>query len=265
MNMDKKNKPSIVFIGAGNVASHLAKAFHQKGFIIAQVIGRTTKSAELLAKQLGCPFSNQLDSIQHDAGLYIISVPDDHVPDVLEQVDFTGKKVVHTAGSIPLSVFGSLMADSGVLYPLQTFTKDAPLDVSVVPFCLEASSGKFFRELEGWVLEIANFVRNVNSEQRKWLHLAAVFACNFSNFMYDISSQLLEDNGLDFDFLRPLVQETSQKVMDKKPLIVQTGPAKRQDEQTMKKHVQLLEKYPGWDSIYKEISKNIVSRHNRHD
>ncbi len=253
--MDKiKN---IVLIGAGNVATQLAFALENAGFQISQVYSRSTNSAETLANELYTDFTTDLKTIISDADLYIVSVSDDAVKTLANDLFFEQKFVVHTSGSLPMNVLEEVSTNFGVFYPLQTFSKSRKADFKSIPICIEANtSGN-----ENLLLELGNSisenVQQIKSEERKILHLAAVFACNFPNFMYTIAEQILSSNKLDFKLLKPLIEETAAKVQSIDPIDAQTGPAKRSDSKIMDQHLDLLNDSPGFKDIYNLISSEI--------
>jgi len=170
---------------------------------------------------------------------------------------------VHTAGCIPMNEFEGFTTKFGVFYPLQTFSKKKSVDFSQVPICIEANNV----EVQDKLVEIANLlstkIYHINSDQRKRLHLAAVFASNFTNYMYDIASEILEDSGFLFDIIQPLVAETADKVMTLKPYDAQTGPAVRMDEKTIAKHLSMLNSRPDLKKIYKLLTNDIHDRHKK--
>jgi len=248
----------VVCIGSGNVATHLASAFKASGADLLQVYSKTLANASALASVLNSQAIDNLDQLDRSADLYLLSVKDDAITSVLKQLKGLKGLVVHTAGAVSLSVFKDQgLSRYGVLYPLQTFSKNRALDFSSVPLCLEAGTAADLRILHQIAAQVSGSVYEVNSDDRKSLHLAAVFACNFSNHLYHLSATLLERNHLDFDMLKPLILETAAKVQTAKPYDVQTGPAVRGDEETMNRHLDLLQDQPSLTSIYETLSKSI--------
>ncbi len=256
---------NIVMIGAGNVATHLAFALQQKGFSINQVYSRSETSAKLLAQKLESPYTVEIRSLEQSADIYIIAVSDDAIGTVAEKLKFDNQVIVHTSGSVPMDVLKAGSKRTGVVYPLQTFSKSREIDFQNIPVCIEASSDELLAKLEKFISTISNDVRHVNSEQRRVLHLAAVFACNFPNFMYAIAEDIISDAGLNLDILRPLIKETADKVMSRSPLEAQTGPARRNDEASLHKHLDLLRRYPEYKDLYEMISQAIRKKYNSFD
>lgn len=254
---------NIAIIGAGNVAFHLAKAFHVAGLHICQVYSRQIETAHSVARLVAADAIDQLGDLVSDADLYVISLPDHALASILPQLNLQQRLVVHTSGSVPMQRLQSVSTRCGVFYPLQTFTKTKPVDFSTLPICLEAAEAADLEGLKKMAQKLSSFVREVDSEQRQGLHLAAVFACNFTNYMYTIAAQIMEHRGLAFDFLHPLVQETAQKIIANHPFAIQTGPAVRGDQATMEKHLDLLQNAPEWQQLYRQLSAQIESIHKK--
>ena len=246
----------VVCIGSGNVATHMAAAFKAKGHELVQVWSRTDEHGRELADSVGAKSIANFKEIDPDADLYLIAVKDDAIPSVVSELSGLSGLVVHTSGATAIDELSSL-TKYGVLYPLQTFSKHKAIDFSGVPLCIEARDFACLEELHAIADELSELVYEVNSEQRKILHLAAVFACNFVNHLYDMAAQVLQPQDLNFELLRPLIMETALKVQHDLPANVQTGPAIRGDEQTMKKHLQLLDQFPHMQHIYQTLSNSI--------
>jgi predicted short-subunit dehydrogenase-like oxidoreductase (DUF2520 family) len=252
---------SAVLIGSGNVATHMGIAFAAAGIRILQVYSRNLEKAETLALKLSCEATNALGSLTNDADLYVIAVSDDAIPEVVAAFPHTDKLLVHTSGSTAMQVLQEKTCSYGVFYPLQTFSRDVALDMSKVPLCLEASDNETTLLLEGIAGKLSKNVSWVTSKQRRKLHLAAVFACNFVNHMYTGAAEILEDNDLPFELLRPLISETARKVMLSDPHSVQTGPARRNNRGIIDKHLQMLTHKPALQEMYQFISESIISQY----
>lgn len=250
----------IVFLGSGNVATHLALAFKASGQEIMQVWSRSQKNAESLAIKVNALPIDDLELVYPDADLYLIAVKDDVISDIAPALKRLKGIVAHTSGATAIDILQGL-ARHGVFYPLQTFSKQKTLDLSNTPMCLEANSPETMQLLEAAAKLISTAQYPVNSAQRKILHLAAVFACNFSNHMYHLGNSIMQQHGLDFEILKPLIMETAIKVQDGVPSEVQTGPAVRGDQETMVKHLQLLNGRPDLQDIYKSLSESIKKTH----
>lgn len=250
----------IVLIGAGNVATHLGLGLQRAGHEVMQVYSRTEVSASALAGRLDVPFTTSLEEVM-EADIYIVSVKDAVLQALLPLVvkGREGALFVHTAGSIPMDVWKGVANRYGVLYPMQTFSKSREVDFNTVSFFVEANGEEDLETLVRLASSLSPKVYKATSEQRMSLHVAAVFACNFSNHMYALSAKLLEKYGMPFDAMLPLIDETARKVHELSPVDAQTGPAIRRDGNVMDKHLALLSDEPVLQDIYEMISKSIQS------
>ena len=247
----------VVIIGAGNVATHLAKALYAKQVQIAQVWSYHYQNALTLANEVNAKAIESLKEIDQQADVCLIVVKDDAIAEIAQQLKGFKGLIAHTSGAVNMDVLSGVTEHYGVFYPLQTFSKHKTLNFADVPLCLEANDASALHTLKELAEKLSSNSTEVNSEKRKILHLAAVFACNFTNHLYALSAALLEANDLDFAILRPLISETAAKVQQALPLDVQTGPAIRNDEQTLKKHEELLLQQPQLLEIYKTLSNSI--------
>jgi len=241
----------VVLIGCGNVAKHLFGVFWEhKAIEIIQIVGRNEKAL----KNLDTTISSTTDfSDLKEADIYIIAVSDDAIASVSKQLTTKKGLIVHTSGSISISALSDHRR-SGVFYPLQTFSEGHKVDFENVPFCLEATNETDLGVLKKLAGHISEKVFEVSSEQRKNLHLAAVFVNNFTNHLYQIGNTICKANNLSFDILNPLIKETVNKIEKISPFDAQTGPARRNDIQTINSHLEQLK-----DSNEKEIY-SILSR-----
>lgn len=250
-----------VFLGAGNLATRLSEELHQKGFSIEQVYSRTEKSAKALADKLETNFTTSVQEISTDADVYLVALKDSAFEEVLPHVNFQNKLVVHCSGSMPLSSLENYSANIGVLYPLQTFSKDQRVEFFEIPVFIEANSPENEKMLRQIAEKISSQVAVLNSEQRLHLHVAAVFACNFVNHFYTIAGEVLKSQKVPFDVLKPLIMETARKVHEMNPVQAQTGPAVRFDNNVIEKHLETLEDIPEFKKIYEIISESIYKYH----
>lgn len=248
----------ITIIGSGNVATHLGAAFKNAGHRIIQVYSRQIDHAALLAYHLKAEAIADLGQIDPETDIFVISVKDDSIAEVAAALASHQKLIVHTSGATSLDTLQQLTPNAGVFYPLQTFSKTKELDFSTVPLCVEGATEEITALLEEMAGTITRNIYRVSSDQRKILHLAAVFACNFPNYLYHVAQQLLADHQLDFNLLRPLIMETAEKVMVQEPGNVQTGPAVRHDVKTMDAHLSLITGNTGLQEIYQLLSQGII-------
>ncbi|MDE5418904.1 DUF2520 domain-containing protein [Labilibaculum sp. DW002] len=251
----------IVIIGAGNLATQLSLALHEKGLGIIQVYSRTIESASELAGKVNAEASNSLQDIKTNADLYILAVSDKALQSVLNGISIPKAKLVHTAGSISVDVFKDYTDTFGVFYPLQTFSKNRKVDFSNIPICIEANQEAFAAELFELGRKISSNLHAISSDQRKQLHLAAVFTCNFANHMYSIGQELLAEKNVDFNLLQPLIKETAEKITELDPIAAQTGPAVRFDEDVIKAHEESLNMHPDFQKLYRFVSQSIYKMH----
>jgi len=249
----------VVLLGSGKVATQVGKELHNAGILVAQVYSQTLAHAQTLALQVHAKAISDLAELTKNADVYIISVNDDAILSLVEHLDLADKIVLHTSGSTAMDVLKAASTNYGVLYPLQTFSFDKAVDFSQVPIAVEASSPEVLKQLEALAHKLSPKIVQMSSEQRLVLHIAAVFACNFSNHVYAIAQQLVENKGLSFDYLRPLIAETAAKVQQALPSEVQTGPAIRKDEKILQKHLDFLKDQPQLQEIYRLLSQSIVN------
>ena len=248
----------ISLIGSGNVATHLGAAFKNAGHRIVQVYSKNMHNAALLAYHIGAEAIDDLKQVSTETDLFVIAVKDDAIGLIAEELAKYEVLTVHTSGATDLNVLLAFSDEIGVFYPLQTFSKTKEVDFLTVPLCIEGANEAITKQLVELARTISNNVSRVSSAQRKVLHLAAVFACNFPNYLYDAAKALLAKDNLDFNLLRPLILETAQKVQHSFPRDVQTGPAARNDKFTMDAHLQLLHNEPDLKLVYNLLSQEII-------
>lgn len=254
----------IVLIGAGRLATQLAQALNEAGHQLLAVYSRTMTSAEALGRLVGCRAVDDVKALPLEADAFIITVKDSAIGELLPQLaeGREGQTFFHTAGSVPLSVFDSTgLMHYGVLYPMQTFSKERKVDFSRVPLFIEGSDAGTIALAQKLAASVSQSVRELSSEQRRYLHLAAVFACNFANACYAISSDVAAKAGLPFEVMIPLIEETAAKVGTMHPLDAQTGPAVRYDEQVIEAQSRLLADTPQIREVYDLMSKLIHQQH----
>jgi predicted short-subunit dehydrogenase-like oxidoreductase (DUF2520 family) len=244
----------VSIIGSGNVAQHLIVAFSKTTDIeLVQVFARKDAAVAHLTSPDKI-YTNFNDIIAAD--LFIIAITDDAITEVSAAIPFSNELVVHTSGSVSIEAIDNKNRP-GVFYPLQTFSKSKEVDFKIIPICIETKNEKDFEILEKVAKSISNTVYKINSEQRKALHIAAVFVCNFVNHLYQIGNNICIKNDLPFDILKPLIQETANKILTLSPNQAQTGPAKRKDTQTINAHLSFLSD-DNQKEIYKMLTKSII-------
>lgn len=245
----------IVIIGSGNVATHLIQAFSKNETVdLIQVFAR--KKENLLSFIAPAKIVDNLSDLK-EADLYIIAVSDDAIEQVANQISFENKLVVHTSGSYDFNGI-STKNRKGVFYPLQTFSKNKAIDFKTIPLCLEAENEADYAVLEKIAKSVSDKVYQINYRQRQSLHVAAVFVNNFVNHLYHIGSEICDNNQVDFGILKPLIEETANKINQLPPKEAQTGPAKRQDFNTIERHLNFISD-DNQKNIYQMLTQSILS------
>ncbi len=233
----------INIIGTGNVATHLSKAFHNKALVYDVN-------------------PHSFNGFNPDADFSIISVSDNAIKEVVSKMPESNSIIAHTSGTTPVDILKFKGNSYGVFYPLQTFSKSRKLNYKEIPFFIEACD----KDTEDRLCELARLISDnvsvADSEKRKALHVASVFACNFTNHMWVIAEQILKNNGLDFNDIRPLLMETLDKTNYLSPSEAQTGPAVRKDTNTLVAHLDFLADNIEWSELYRMISSCIISNSN---
>lgn len=249
----------IVWIGAGNLATCLGTAFRQAGHETLQVYSRTIESATALADKLGGKPVTHPDALDLTADVYIFSVKDAVLEELVARLlqGRVSQLCLHTAGSMPMDVFKGHASRYGVLYPMQTFSKDRPVDFRSIPCFIEASDAETLETIRQLAASVSGKVKAMSTAQRRYVHLAAVFACNFTNHCYALAAEILERQGLPFEVMYSLIDETVAKVHDIPPRQAQTGPALRYDENVIHKQLTLLNEYPELKDVYEQMSRSI--------
>jgi predicted short-subunit dehydrogenase-like oxidoreductase (DUF2520 family) len=217
------------------------------------------ESAKALGEQMKCNYTANIKEVITDADLYFFTVADNAYPAILKEIPPNNGLWIHTAGSLEIDIFEGYAGRYGVMYPLQTFSKERKIDFSQVPLFIEANTMEDASFLFKVAERLSNHVMSINAEKRKYLHLAAVFACNFSNHMIALAAQILQKQGIDWRLLEPLIHETANKLSDLHPLEAQTGPAVRGDHAIMEQHLAML-KDEKIRNLYALISENIIEK-----
>lgn len=262
----------ITIIGTGNVAYHLGKRFKEKGFDIAEIVGRNAEKGTQLATLFHTHFQNNFKKIKTDSDLYIIAVSDSAIENVAKNMaqSLDNQLVVHTSGSIPSTVLQPYFKHYGSFYPLQTFSIGSQPDFDIIPifinaipsFSLSPHGQDFTDFLKKIALKISPFVYELSDEKRIVLHIAAVFVNNFTNHLYTIGEKIVAQEGLPFDVLKPLIFETVNKIQKHSPQDMQTGPARRGDTVTIEKHIDYLGENtpPQYLDVYKILTDSIIKK-----
>jgi predicted short-subunit dehydrogenase-like oxidoreductase (DUF2520 family) len=254
----------VSFIGSGNLAWHLAPALDNMGYVVREVYSQNPNHAEELTERLyQAEVKATLDFSTSDSKVFIIAVTDDAINDIAREIILPEDAIlVHTSGSQPITELQYAATQNlGVFYPLQTFSKSKKVDFKEVPIFIESYTDETEKILMQLARSISKEVRKIGSEERKALHVAAVFASNFSNHMLTIAKEIMQQNNLSYDWLKPLITETINKSMYIGPENAQTGPAKRADLNILDSHLDFLKEQPSIAEIYKVISQHIIDTH----
>lgn len=259
----------VSIIGAGNVAWHMAKALEQVGMDIIEIYARNRSKAKQITKELyDTDVTDSLDFSKTDANIYIIAVSDNAIGEIASNIILPPKSIlVHTSGSISISVLENASIQNpdcqlGVFYPLMTFSKAKKITFKTIPICIEANNKESFKTIFQLASMMSNEVYEVSSHDRQVLHLAAVFACNFSNHLFALSKEILNEEKLNFDLLKPLIQETFDKgFAAAHPAEVQTGPAVRRDSKTIEAHRALIKDDQDLLRVYDTMTNSIQDWH----
>ena len=252
---------TISIIGSGNVATALGLALSQSGLKVVEVFSPNIANSKLLSSKIGCNYVESIEKLNPNSDLYIIATPDKEIGNVSSKLKNVVGAIAHTSGSESISVFSSFSNNYGVFYPLQTFTVDNVVSFNDVPICIEGSNEKTIQLLKTLANNISNNVVVINSQQRQLLHLAAVMVNNFSNSFYDMAHNILHENDIDFSLLHPLIKETANKIDKVIPSNAQTGPARRNDVDTINTHLELLNKHPEYSKLYRLMSNQIIKKY----
>lgn len=256
------SKLPIYLIGAGNVATHLGIALSKNRVNIKGVWSRNIENASSLSKILNSEFTNNIKDICIEKAIFLICIPDNAISEIAKKINNKSSVLIHTSGSTNISVLNKYSNNSGVFYPLQTFSKTKKdINLKKIPVFTESSNICVNKLLKSWCNKIGSKAIDSDSEQRLKIHIAAVFANNFANHMMAIAQELTQKNNIDFELLKPLISETFEKLKTSNPKELQTGPAIRNDSDTINKHLKSLSNNPDFAKIYSFVSKSIIKMH----
>ncbi len=258
-----EHSKKIVLIGSGNLAFHLTALLVKKGHEIIQFVGRNPETTAELAMKYFTSHTTDLTQINTGADIYIICVNDSEIINVAKQLKLVNKLVLHTSGTSNISLLKGSSSKTGVLYPLQTFSKKSKVKWGKTPFLIEGSTLEVGNEIKDFASTLSKKIVPLTSAQRIKFHLAAVMACNFSNHLFTLSKEFLTKEKVDhFELLLPLINQTVKKIKKTDPAAAQTGPAVRGDKNTIETHLKLLEKYPTEKKLYSLFTQSIIAKKN---
>jgi predicted short-subunit dehydrogenase-like oxidoreductase (DUF2520 family) len=255
----------IALIGAGKLASNLAFTLNKKGYEILQVYNRSRDRGLKLAGEIASPYIDDLSELTGKADLYALAVSDSALHEISEKIRLTDQLVIHFSGTMDISVLQDSSSNYGVLYPPQTFTLPQSTGFQNIPLCIETNSRESEEKLSAFARTLTDRIFKVNSDQRKTIHLSAIFAGNFTNFMYSIAEALLTKYDLPMTLLEPIIEKTRENARRKNIFNSQTGPAFREDFEIIKTHLELLSENPEFKEIYRVISESIIKYKDKDD
>ena len=247
----------ISIVGSGNVATVLGKLLKHTGFNIEEIISRNKTHASNLAEKLNAVAIDNFSAITKSSDVYIIAVSDDAIETISNQINVDNKIVVHTCGSVSINVLKHISKNYGVLYPLQSLRKEIAY-TPIIPFLIDANNEETKKIITELVSSISNNIIYADDEQRMQYHLAAVVTSNFSNHLFTLTKAYCKSNNIDFSLLLPVIEETVTRMQVYDPAKMQTGPAVRNDQSTIQKHLALLNDFPELKNIYKMMSNSII-------
>jgi predicted short-subunit dehydrogenase-like oxidoreductase (DUF2520 family) len=248
----------ISIVGSGNVATVLARLAIKKGHTIHQIISRNTEARKILAKEVDASYIFAKDQIDLNIDLVIVAVADKAIPDGIADLQFEDVPVFHTAGSISMNQLAKNSSNFGVLYPLQSLSKEMET-IPSIPFLIEANNEPTLDIIQTFALTLSDAVQIETEEKRLRLHAAAVIVNNFTNYLYGVAETFCKEENIDFNLLKPLIIETAQRIQHNSPVDVQTGPAKRGDITTLAKHLRILETHPKLRVLYTRMTDGIMN------
>ena len=249
----------VLIIGAGNVATVLGRLIKVAGHDIVQVVSRSMDNAGELAAELGCTAAVSFAKMNKDADLYIAAMSDASLNEIKENITLGDKMIVHTAGSVPMDVLKGVSSNYGVMYPLQSLSKESQCADLKIPLLIDGNNEYTLQVLQELAGSISSMVSVMKDDDRLKLHVAAVVTNNFTNHLYSLAYDFCKKEGIDFNLLQPLIEETALRLEKYPPAEIQTGPAKRKDIITLDKHLRVLNTHPQLRSIYLKMTDSIMS------
>ncbi|MDE3235890.1 MAG: DUF2520 domain-containing protein [Bacteroidota bacterium] len=247
----------VVIIGAGNTATVLGRLFQMKGHKVLQIVNHTISKAQILAKEFGASAIDYSGTINRDADIYVVAIGDRFIKHVASHFNLTGKIVVHTAGSVEKEALQGLSDQYGVLWPMQSLRKETSY-VPIIPFAVDGSTQEVVQAVNVFASTLSDQVTIADNTMRLKMHIASVIAANFANHIYALADDFCKKEGIDFKLLVPLIKETAERLELYAPADVQTGPAQRNDLDTITKHISLLELHPYLKRIYLRLTNSIM-------
>ncbi|MDY0215420.1 MAG: DUF2520 domain-containing protein [Bacteroidales bacterium] len=261
----ERKQISVLLVGSGRVATHIAKRLVLNNVCIPLVVSRSLENAQKLADKIGAEASITIPEVTKSFDFVLISVNDDAYENRIFQLKNNQDSIIlHTSGSLGMDFFPQTIANYGVLYPFQTFSMEREVDFSTMPVMIEANTSANLEKIRELAVALSPEVVEVNSDQRAKIHIAAVLVCNFVNHLYVEAETLLKQNDIDFSILHSLMRETTQKAIEISPAKAQTGPAVRNDQKIINKHMSLITDDKLRD-LYQKFSNLIIEKKSKND
>jgi len=252
---------NIAIIGSGNLANQMGTALIKAGHKITRVYGRNIEKVYQLALKFDADYTTDLWSKARNTEAYLILVNDDAIKEVASKLNADNSLLIHASGSTDIDVLSDFSENFGVIYPFFTFSSQPSIDWKKIPICFEANNLESAEKLDNLANTLSDQVYFMDFEKRKKLHLAGVFACNFTNYLYRIAEELVAKSGLSIEILKPIILETALKIQQTSAAKVQTGPAIRGDLETIQKHLDILDNDKDFREIYKLMSEGIMQKY----
>jgi predicted short-subunit dehydrogenase-like oxidoreductase (DUF2520 family) len=263
MALDKIEK--VALIGAGKLATNFAFTLKKKGFTVLQVYNRTHGPGMKLAKKISSYYIDDLLELTPEADLYALAVSDAALKQISEKIHLNDQLIIHFSGTAEMNILKTSSLNYGVLYPPQTFTYQQSAGFLNIPLCIEANNSDTGKKLSAFAATLTDKIFKVNSDQRKIIHLSAIFAGNFTNFLYSVAENLLTESNLPMSILEPIIEKTKANSLQKNIFNLQTGPAIREDFEMIKTHIDILSERPGYKEIYRIITESIINYKHHND
>jgi predicted short-subunit dehydrogenase-like oxidoreductase (DUF2520 family) len=255
----------IVLIGAGKLATNLAFTLEKKGFTILQVYNRSREPGIKLTQKVSSLYIGDISELTDQADLYALAVSDSALQELSGRIHLKDQMIIHFSGTADINILKGASSNYGVLYPPQTFTMQPSAGFLNIPLCIETNNKNSEKSLSAFAATLSDKLFKVNSSQRKIIHLSAIFAGNFTNFMYAIAEDLLTGNNLPMTLLEPIIEKTKANAVQKNIFSLQTGPAIREDIEMIKAHLNILSDRPEFKEIYRLISESIINYKHQND
>jgi len=263
--MPFNNIQKIALIGAGKLATNLAISLKKRGFRILEVYNRSREPGTKLAEKVSSSYINDLSKLTDKADLYALAVSDSALQEMSDKIHLSNQMIIHFSGTADIDILKGSSSNYGVLYPPQTFTLRQSAGFLNIPLCIEANNSDCERKLSAFAATFSDKIFKVSSDQRKTIHLSAIFASNFTNFMYSIAEDLLTGKNLPMSLLEPIIKKTKANAMWKNIFSLQTGPAIREDFEIIRNHLDILSEKQEYKEIYRIITESIITYKHQND